>query len=166
MTGLISAALGLLVLASPLVAGEGPSDAAAAGIQSRMTAMDFDGAVTLGEKSIADHPDSSEIWLWLGRAYGRKAQRAPVISQFALARKCRSAFEKAVALDPKNVDARADLMSYYLQAPGIVGGSLAKAKEQAAAILELDPVRGQIALGRIREREKSPKRTGAQASPP
>ncbi|MFI5180736.1 MAG: tetratricopeptide repeat protein [Thermoanaerobaculia bacterium] len=167
MTRLSKAALALLLLAPGPLAAEEPSDPAqaVAEIRSRMYEKDFDGAVTIGEKSVADHPNSSEIWLWLGRAYGRKAERAVVFSQFALARKCKSAFEKAVALDPKNVNARSDLISYYLQAPGIVGGSLEKAKEQAAAILQVDPERGRIALERIRQREKNPTRTERETPP-
>jgi tetratricopeptide (TPR) repeat protein len=42
-------------------------------------------------------------------------------------------FTKAVENDPTNFEARRDLIQFYLQAPGIVGGSVTKAREQAAA---------------------------------
>ncbi|HEV8268155.1 MAG TPA: tetratricopeptide repeat protein, partial [Thermoanaerobaculia bacterium] len=63
-----------------------------------------------------------------------------------LAKKCRSSFEKAVALDSKNIAARMDLFEFYVQAPGIAGGGKDKAREQAAEIMKLDVVRGHLAL--------------------
>jgi tetratricopeptide (TPR) repeat protein len=52
-------------------------------------------------------------------------------------------------LDPRSVDAREDLVTYYLQAPGVMGGSKEKARSQAAELAKLDVVRGHIAMGRI-----------------
>lgn len=46
----------------------------------------------------------------------------------------KSAWEKAVQLDPKTVDARESLIQYYLQAPAIAGGSVDKAIEMATEI--------------------------------
>ena len=61
-------------------------------------------------------------------------QRASILWQFPLARKVRIHFEKAVKLDPDNVDARADLAEYYLKAPRILGGGKEKAEAQAHEI--------------------------------
>jgi tetratricopeptide (TPR) repeat protein len=122
---------------------------AIAEVRAFMDKDDIDAAIARGEKAVAAAPGSSEAWLWLGRSYGRKAQKASIFSQLGLARKCKAAFEKAVALDPKSLDARSDLISYYLQAPGLAGGSKEKAKEQAAEIVKLDAVRGHIAVGSV-----------------
>jgi tetratricopeptide (TPR) repeat protein len=59
-----------------------------------------------------------------------------------------------VALDPTLVDARMSLLQFYLQAPGVMGGSTAKAREQAQALLGLNPVQGRIAFATIASREK------------
>ena len=115
---------------------------------------DLDAAVALGEKAVAAEPGSSQAWLWLGRSYGRKAQKASIFSQLGLAKKCKTAFEKSVALDPKNVDARDGLVNYYLQAPGLAGGSKEKAKEQAAEIVKLDALRGHIVFGSVLAADK------------
>ncbi|HQQ75928.1 MAG TPA: tetratricopeptide repeat protein [Thermoanaerobaculia bacterium] len=122
---------------------------------------DLDAAIKRGEEAVAADRGDSETWLWLGRAYGRKAQTASVFSKVGFAKKCRSAFEKAVALDPRSVDAREDLISYYLQAPGIVGGSKEKAREQAAELAKLDAARGYIANGWILADDKD--HDGAEA---
>ena len=98
----------------------------------------FEAAIALDDRSSTYH-------MWLGRAYGTQAQRAGKLSQIGLARKTKSEFERAAALDPENLDAREDLIQYYLQAPGIVGGSATKAKEQAAEIEKRDPLRGAMA---------------------
>jgi tetratricopeptide (TPR) repeat protein len=66
----------------------------------------------------------------------------------------KSEFERAVALDPKMVDARMGLVDFYSIAPGIMGGSIDKAKEQAAEISKLNPLRGHFALARVAERQK------------
>ena len=123
-------------------------------IRAFMDKNDLDAAVARGEKAVAADPGNSEAWLWLGRAYGSKAQKASIFSQMGFAKKCKNAFEKSVALDPKSLDARGDLISYYLQAPGIAGGSKEKAKEQAAEIAKLDAVRGHIATGSVLASDK------------
>jgi tetratricopeptide (TPR) repeat protein len=114
----------------------------------------LDLAVEAGEKAVRAGPESSEAHLWLGRAYGQKAIKASIFSQMGLARKCKVEFEKAVALDAKSVDARYDLLSYHINAPGIAGGSLDKARALVAEIARLDPIRGHIAAGAIFSSQK------------
>jgi tetratricopeptide (TPR) repeat protein len=99
-------------------------------------------------------PKSSTYFLWLGRAYGRAAQEANVLRQPGLARKTRSAWERAIELDADNLDARSDLIQYYVQAPGFLGGSTAKAHEQAEEIRKRNALRGYLELGGLYEREK------------
>jgi tetratricopeptide (TPR) repeat protein len=54
------------------------------------------------------------------------------------------AFEKAIALDPNHVAARIGLSQFYLGAPGIAGGSVAKARAQGEALLALPDKRGEF----------------------
>jgi tetratricopeptide (TPR) repeat protein len=111
-------------------------------------------AARLFERAIAIVPDNSVYQMWLGRAYGRQAQRAGALSKMGLAKKTRKAMERAVSLDGANIEAREDLLQYYAQAPGIVGGSMEKAFAQASEIERLDPVRGARARASLYEREK------------
>ena len=54
-------------------------------------------------------------------------------------KKVRTEFERAVELDPKNSEARADLAEFYIEAPSIVGGGKDKARAQAEALAGFDP---------------------------
>lgn len=100
-------------------------------------------------KAVKVEEDNALYHLWQGRAYGAQAQRANVLRQAVLARRTRGAFERAVALDPSNAEARFDLMSYYLVAPGAVGGSKEKAREQALEIRNLNDWLGFVAWTQI-----------------
>lgn len=106
------------------------------------------------EKAVELNPASSLYQLRLGDAYGRSAQKAGAFSKFGLAKKCKAAYEKAVELDPKNIDARVSLMNYFQQAPGIAGGSKDKALTQAQEIKKLDASRGRFAFATLYLAEK------------
>ncbi len=114
----------------------------------------WDDAVTACEAAIHLNPNRSEFQMWMGRAYGEKAQRASVFSQLGLARRVRDSFEKAVQLDGHNVDAHSDLAEFYMEAPGIVGGGADKARGQAEAVAALDPGIAQYIRGRLAENDK------------
>ena len=99
-------------------------------------------------------PKRSEVFVWLGRAWGRLAESNKLLA-FGRARKARVAFERAVELDPKNRDALDDLFEFYVQAPGLVGGGLDKAEGVARRVLVLNANDGERMLDRVaRERKK------------
>jgi tetratricopeptide (TPR) repeat protein len=99
-------------------------------------------------------PQKSLYHLWLGRVYGEKASRAGFLSAAGLAKKVRTSFERAVELDPKSWQARADLADFYLEAPGIVGGGKDKARGQADALMSFNPGVGHWILARIAAKDK------------
>lgn len=103
---------------------------------------DYGNAVTHAELAVKLAPQNSEYNQWLGRAYGGKAEET---HSFFLARKVKHTFENAVRLNPANVEARRDLMQYYVEAPWIVGGDKQKAREQIDAIAALDSLQGRLA---------------------
>ena len=106
-------------------------------------------AVEFLEKAVSLNPQSSEYYDWLGKAYGTQAQRAGRLKQALLARKTKSAWEKAIALDPDNVEARQDIILYYLAAPGFMGGSKEKARAQALEIKKRSAFRGALNLASV-----------------
>lgn len=144
---------GLVAIATttPLVASPDPALAEMRQLLGQNRVGD---AVTAGERATRAHPDDARLWLWLGRAYGRKAIEANLLARASWAGKTREAWEKAVALDPNNVEARFDLMQYYLQAPGMLGGGVDKAQAQAEAIGRIKAAYGQLALGTIAMAQK------------
>ena len=85
---------------------------------------DFKKAAESFEKAVALNPLNSDNMLWLGRAYGRRADKGSKILAGRYASKARQYFEKAVALDPHNHEALNDLFDYYLNAPGFFGGGV------------------------------------------
>jgi tetratricopeptide (TPR) repeat protein len=112
----------------------------------------WDRGIAACEKAVALEPNNSRYHLWLGRAYGEKADSANFMSAISLAKKVRSEFETAVQLAPENVDARTDLAEFYLEAPGIVGGGRDKAEAQARTLATLDPAKAHWVSGRIAQK--------------
>jgi tetratricopeptide (TPR) repeat protein len=131
-------------------------DAAAAFYLGRiaMEERKNDRAAEFFESATKLDPKNSTYYLWLGRAYGREAQSANVFRQPGLAKKTKGAWERAIELDPDNLDARGDLIQYYVQAPGFLGGSTTKALEQAEEIRKRNALRGYLELGALYEHEK------------
>ncbi len=114
----------------------------------------WDAAISACEKSVTLDPRSSLYQLWLGRAYGEKADRAGFLKAAKLAGKVRESFERAVQLDPSNWEARTDLAEFYLEAPAMVGGGKDKALAQADALMKLKPPMGHWVQGRVAEKNK------------
>jgi tetratricopeptide (TPR) repeat protein len=111
-------------------------------------------AVDWFEKAVSLDERNAEYHLWLGNALGEEAQKANKLRQPFLARRVKAEFERAVELDSANLDARHGLIQFYSVAPGIMGGSMEKARAQAAAIARLNPMRGHTELAQLLEREK------------
>ncbi len=116
--------------------------------------QDWDHSISAGEKSVALAPDKSSYYLWLGRAYGEKADASSFFTAAGLAKKVRVSFERAVELDGSNVQARSDLAEFYMEAPGIMGGGQDKARAQADALMKTAPAKGHWVLGRLAEKNK------------
>ena len=83
------------------------------------------------EKAAALDPNNAKLIHWLGRTYGRRAETANPFAAPGLASKTRQMFEKAVELDPTDKDALGDLLDFYLDAPGFLGGGVQKAEALA-----------------------------------
>jgi tetratricopeptide (TPR) repeat protein len=113
----------------------------------------FERAVKANDKVSAHH-------LWLANALGDQADHTSKIKLPFLARRVKSEFDKAAQLDPTSIDARHGLIQFYSQAPGIMGGSMDKAKEQALEIGKLNAMRGHLEMAALLERDKD--LTGAE----
>lgn len=115
---------------------------------------DWDNAVRMGERAVSLRPDEANYHLWLAREYGEKAADSNPLKAAGIARKAKNEFERAVRLDPTNVQGRADLSEYYVEAPAIMGGGLGKAREQASIMEKYDPAMTHWILGKVAEKEK------------
>ena len=115
---------------------------------------DYKKATEALEKAVALDAANSETYLWLGRAYGRRAETSNPLSAPGHASKARQFFEKAAQLNPTNLEAQSDLFEYYLEAPGFLGGGLDKAAATAARMAKIDPAEGYWALAKLAEKRK------------
>jgi tetratricopeptide (TPR) repeat protein len=107
--------------------------------QELMRRQQFAAAVPLLERCVAADPGSSKLHQWLGRALGLQAAQKGITSSVLSVRKVKAAFEKAIELDPLNLEARNDLAIMYVALPRLLGGSKAKAAEQVGFIRRHDP---------------------------
>jgi tetratricopeptide (TPR) repeat protein len=106
------------------------------------------------EKAVALAPTNPECFLWLGRAYGRRAETSNPFSAPGYASRSRQMFERAVTLDPANREAVGDLFDYYLGAPGFLGGGETKAEALAAKVAQRDPAEGHYYQAQLDDRRK------------
>jgi tetratricopeptide (TPR) repeat protein len=107
-----------------------------------------------GERAVELNDSISDYYLWLARAYLAKAMESGVINAFRYARKGKSTYEKALACDSTNVEARLELSMYLIAAPGIVGGDRDEGKRQAQLVEQQDSLYGAYAWASVHEREE------------
>jgi tetratricopeptide (TPR) repeat protein len=133
-----------------------PKDADALVLMARVKLAynDADEATRLLQQALAVQPNHSGGHLFLAEAYSRKVNNMGFFDKIGLAKKIKGETEKAMAADPKNIDALEGMMHYYLEAPGIMGGSRSKADEMAERIIAVDPIMGNLAKGEIAAHEK------------
>jgi tetratricopeptide (TPR) repeat protein len=115
---------------------------------------DYKKAVEAFEQAVAAVPMNAEYALWLGRAYGRRAETGGWVTAPFHASKARQYMEKSVALRPHYHEALNDLFEYYFEAPGFLGGGLDKAEAIAQRIGEESPAEFHFAEARMAERRK------------
>ena len=115
---------------------------------------DDNGALPLAEKAVALEGNNAAYHLCLAEIYGDMAEHAGIFKQISLGRSFKKEAEQAVALDPKILDAKFDLLQFYLDAPGIIGGGKDKAYAEADEIAQLSAVKGFMAQAQIATHEK------------
>jgi tetratricopeptide (TPR) repeat protein len=116
---------------------------------------DHDTALEWLQKAVELEEDNADHHFWLAAAYGRKAQKAGPFTKIGLAKKTKRNFLRAIELNPDHVRARDGLVRFYLQAPGIVGGSDKQAYVELEEIKKRDSVWAHRSYARIHEHEKN-----------
>jgi Flp pilus assembly protein TadD len=112
----------------------------------------FDKALALFQNS--QKPAGEDLYVWLGRAYGRRAETGSPLSAPGLASRSCKYFETAVQMDILNKEATGDLFDYYMGAPGFLGGGLSKAQDLARRVSAADPAEGQHLFAVLSEKNK------------
>jgi tetratricopeptide (TPR) repeat protein len=115
---------------------------------------DYKRSAEVLEKAVAAEPNDPAHALWLGRAYGLRAESASPFTAPGYAAKARRYLERAVELDPRNAEALSDLFDYYMEAPGFLGGGMEKAQRTAAQMAQLSPAEGYLLQAKLAEKRK------------
>lgn len=113
--------------------------------------MHWDEAEKYAKKAVELDGDDIENLMLLGSVMGIKARDGSKLKAIGRAKTSLGSYEKAVELEPDNIEARDWLINFHLNAPGFAGGDKDEARRQAAAIAKLDPVEGHCAQADIYE---------------
>ncbi len=111
----------------------------------------FDKGLFYFERLKKIRPSQADYYYLYGGALALKAQAGNKLEALGMIKEVRESFEKAIALDPRHIEARWALIEYYLQLPGILGGSEEKALKYANELLQISAVDGFLAKAYIAE---------------
>lgn len=112
---------------------------------------DWNLALKYYEKLKISNPKEANYLYKYGGALGMKAKEGSKFAALSLLDEVENAFLTASKLDSKHIESRWALVEFYLQVPGILGGSEKKAEKYAAELLVISPVDGYLAKGHIQE---------------
>ncbi|UYW01547.1 hypothetical protein K5I29_01015 [Flavobacterium agricola] len=100
-------------------------------------------------------PDQADLHYYYGAALAMQAKNGSKLKALTKLNAIEHAFSESLVLNPKHIDAHWAFVTYYTELPGIVGGSLNKAKSYAKNLVTISPVDGHLAYGYIYEYEKN-----------
>lgn len=107
----------------------------------------YDAAIVSAQRATELAPMSARAWGQLANAAGAKlaSSSAGTFEKLSLVRQFRKAADRALSLDPNEVEALQDLARFYFSAPGFAGGDLTKAHQTADHLFAVDPYLGAAA---------------------
>lgn len=98
-----------------------------------------------------DFPKNANYVYKYGGALGMKAKSVNKFKALGMLDEIESSFILATKLNAKHIESRWALVVYYLEIPGIIGGSETKSQKYANELLVISPVDGYLANGYIAE---------------
>lgn len=99
----------------------------------------FDAATQMAEQCIAHNPQNSECHESIGNVLSAKAEQGDIMAAVGSLGTIRDAFKQAIALDPTNYNATVSLLGFYLEVPGLMGGSTSSAKKLIRSTQQINP---------------------------
>lgn len=98
-------------------------------------------AIGQAEKCVELQPKAAACHYALGAVLGVQALSEGMLKMMGSVGRIKAALQQALDLAPGWHPARSALVEFYLQAPGVVGGSISKARELARAAANADQAR-------------------------
>ncbi len=120
-------------------------------------AKNWDVAIAYYKELLDQDQNNANYHFKYGGALGLKALTISKLRALSYIGDVREHLEKAASLDPSHIEARWALVEYYIQLPGIVGGSEKKSLEYAEQLGKISAVDGYLAKGYIAEYGNRPK---------
>jgi Tetratricopeptide repeat len=135
-----------------------PSDLRAAFLLSQVKAAfgDLEGARTLAQQAATSNSGNARYQFQLATVIGEMAAHASMFAAARLASQFKKQLDVALALAPHDPDILEAEMEFCNQAPGIMGGDKAKARDFAQQILLINPARGYLAQAELASELKQP----------
>lgn len=135
---------------------ENPGDAVATAYLGDIAGFEknWDTAISLYKSLIQKHPDNVDYNFKYGAALGMKALSVSKVQSVIYVSDIKTYLEKTVELDPQHVEARRVLVELYVKLPGILGGSIPKAKNYADELKDLNKVDFYLAQAFIVKEDK------------
>jgi tetratricopeptide (TPR) repeat protein len=133
-----------------------PQDAEAQNLLCRVLLSEErpDDALQPCERAASLAPDNAHYQLWLAHANGSKAEHASPLTALSIARRARDHFEAAARLAPNDWGILSDLGEFYVEAPGIAGGGIEKARRLLPRLMQLNTSRGHWLAAKLAEENK------------
>ncbi len=116
------------------------------------------------EACLTARPVDAMCRLAYGQVMGAQLSKRGMLDALGSVGKVAEAFEAAVATAPADYDARESLVTFYLRAPGIVGGSMRRAYKNAADYAKIDPDYARLLYALIALEENDLSKAQAQLS--
>ena len=85
----------------------------------------------------------------LGQVLGSQAMSGGMMKAMTLTGRIKESFQKALELEPQSFEAREALQQFYLMAPGIAGGSTAKARALVDEVQGSQPAQAHLLRARL-----------------
>lgn len=118
---------------------------------------EWDLALSYFETLVAENTTNATYHFKYGAVLGMKALTVNKLRGAFYISDIKKHFETAARLDPNHIEVRWALVEFYIQLPGIIGGSEEKAILYANELAAISPVDGHLANGYIAEYNDRPK---------
>ena len=116
---------------------------------------EIDEAVDYGIKAVELLPEVGRAHYAYSKALGAKMVKGDGgLAAMVLLPKWKSALATSIELDPGNVDARVEQITFFTYMPAMIGGDTDRAVELCTELEEYDPARGKLWLARAYQKRE------------